>query len=88
MISADLLQILRCPWDPLRQTSLRPLETHLVCEQCALRFPIKDGFPVLVVEEAALPSGCRGLDQLPCRKSEVRSQKSEVRSQKSEMIDP
>jgi uncharacterized protein YbaR (Trm112 family) len=68
MISADLLQILRCPWDPLRQTSLRAEERALVCEQCALRFPIKDGFPVMVVEEAELPPGCRALDQLPCQK--------------------
>jgi uncharacterized protein YbaR (Trm112 family) len=69
MISADLLQLLRCPWDPRRQTPLALQEGHLVCEQCALRFPIKDGFPVLVVEEAELPAGCRSLDQLPCQKN-------------------
>ena len=68
MISADLLQLLRCPWDPRRQTALVLGESQLVCEQCALRFPIKDGFPVLVVEEAELPAGCRSLDQLPCQK--------------------
>jgi uncharacterized protein len=69
MISPDLLQMLRCPWDPRRQTSLTVAENSLVCEQCALRFPIKDGFPVLVVEEAELPPGCRSLEQLPCRKT-------------------
>jgi uncharacterized protein YbaR (Trm112 family) len=67
MISADLLQLLRCPWDPARQSSLRAEENALVCEQCALRFPIKDGFPVMVVEEAELPPGCRNLDRLPCQ---------------------
>ena len=68
MISADLLQMLRCPWDPRRQTALQLQENALVCEQCALRFPIKEGFPSLVVEEAELPAGCRSLDQLPCQK--------------------
>lgn len=68
MISPDLLQMLRCPWDPRRQTPLALGENHLACEQCGLRFPIKDGFPVLVVEEAELPPGCRSLDQLPCQK--------------------
>jgi uncharacterized protein YbaR (Trm112 family) len=67
MISADLLQLLRCPWDPARQASLQAEEHALVCEYCALRFPIKDGFPVMVVEEAELPPGCRSLDRLPCQ---------------------
>jgi uncharacterized protein YbaR (Trm112 family) len=69
MISPDLLQLLRCPWDPRRQTPLSLGEGHLRCEQCALRFPIRDGFPVLVVEEAQLPAGCRSLDQLPCQEN-------------------
>jgi hypothetical protein len=33
-----------------------------------LKFPIKDGFPVLVVEEAELPAGCDCLEQLPCQR--------------------
>jgi len=41
---------------------------HLVCERCALRFPIKDGFPVLLVEEAELPTGCESTNQLPCQR--------------------
>jgi hypothetical protein len=35
-----------------------------------LRFPIKDGLPVLVVEEAELPQACPSLDRLPCQKPE------------------
>lgn len=65
----DLLEILRCPMDPARQTPLNLEETRLVCPRCGLRFPIKDGFPVLVVEEAELPPGCESLDQLPGRHS-------------------
>jgi uncharacterized protein YbaR (Trm112 family) len=67
MISPELLEILRCPLDPSR-TRLSLEGDHLVCERCRLRFPIKDGFPVLVVEEAELPPGCDSLNQLPCQR--------------------
>ena len=66
MISPDLLAILRCPMDPSR-TELRMDDKCLVCERCELRFPIKDGFPILVVEEAELPAGCESLSELPCQ---------------------
>ena len=67
MISPELLDILRCPLDPSR-TRLTLEGDHLVCERCRLRYPIKDGFPVLVVEEAELPPGCESLRQLPCQR--------------------
>jgi hypothetical protein len=67
MINPDLLAILRCPLNPSR-TRLVADKDCLVCERCALRFPIRDGFPVLVVEEAELPTGCDNLSQLPCQK--------------------
>jgi uncharacterized protein YbaR (Trm112 family) len=68
MLPADFLEILRCPMDPKREATLtQPDDLHLVCSRCALRFPIKDGFPVLVVEEAELPQGCPSLDRLPCQ---------------------
>lgn len=67
MISPELLEILRCPLDPSR-TRLSLESDCLVCERCRLRFPIKDGLPVLVVEEAGLPPGCRNLSELPCQR--------------------
>jgi uncharacterized protein YbaR (Trm112 family) len=67
MISQDLLDILRCPLDP-SNTKLKFENEGLVCERCALRFRIKDGFPVLVAEEAELPADCRRLADLPCQK--------------------
>jgi uncharacterized protein YbaR (Trm112 family) len=71
MLPADFLAILRCPMDPAREAALtQPDDLHLVCSRCGLRFPIKDGFPVLVVEEAELPPGCPSLDRLPCQHSE------------------
>lgn len=67
MISQDLLDILRCPMDP-SNTRLTLEGDHLICQRCALKFKIKDGLPILVAEEAELPSGCASLDQLPCQK--------------------
>jgi uncharacterized protein YbaR (Trm112 family) len=67
MIGQELLDILRCPMDP-SCTRLVPEGEALVCQRCRLKFPIKDGFPVLVVEEAELPPGCPSLDQLPCQR--------------------
>jgi uncharacterized protein YbaR (Trm112 family) len=67
MISPELLAILRCPMSPSK-TRLLLQDNHLVCERCALKFPIKDGFPVLVVEEAELPAGCESLSRLPCQR--------------------
>lgn len=66
MISSDLLEILRCPLDPSR-TRLELDGDNLVCQRCRARFKIKDGFPVLVAEEAILPPGCDSLEQLPCQ---------------------
>ena len=69
MISQDLLEMLRCPLRP-SDTRLRLEGDHLACERCALRFAIKDGFPILVAEEAELPQGYESMNQLPCRHEE------------------
>ena len=66
MLSQDLLDILRCPLNP-GEARLRLQDDHLECERCALRFKIKDGFPILVVEEAELPAGIESVSQLPCQ---------------------
>lgn len=67
MISQELLEILRCPMDPERKTPLVLEQDHLLCPRCRLVFKIRDGFPVLIVEEAELPPGCASLSQLPCQ---------------------
>ena len=66
MISKDLLDILRCPLDPSRAKLILEGD-RLVCDRCALGFKIKDGFPILVVEESVLPKGCESVSQLPCQ---------------------
>src|SRR5262249_17893551 len=45
---------------------------HLVCERCRLVFKIKDGFPVLIAEEAELPPGLKSLEEVPCQKEHDR----------------
>lgn len=67
MISQELLDILRCPLDP-SHTRLDLENDRLICQRCRLRFRIKDGFPVLIVDDAELPSGCRSIDELPCQR--------------------
>lgn len=68
MISPEFLERLRCPMDPGREARLAQEEDRLVCQRCGLRFRVKDGIANLVVEEAELPAGCLGLDQLPCQR--------------------
>jgi uncharacterized protein YbaR (Trm112 family) len=67
MISQELLNILRCPIDPIRTARLTLDSERLICERCGVRYPIKDGLPVMIVDEAELPAGCPRLEQLPCQ---------------------
>lgn len=69
MVSPELLEILRCPMDP-SHTRLALSGNKLICDRCKVNFPIKDGFPVLVIEEAELPPGCESVRNLPCQQSQ------------------
>lgn len=53
-IDADLLEMLACPSDdhaPLREEQRDGAEV-LVCTYCASSFPVEDGIPVLLLDEA------------------------------------
>jgi len=67
MISPELLDMLRCPLDPLH-TRLEQTEAGVVCQRCRLVFPEREEILCMVPEEAMLPAGCASLDDLPCRK--------------------
>ena len=58
-VDADLLSILRCP---LTRSPLRQDGDFLTAEVGGLRYPVKDGIPVMLVEEAQLPDGVESLD--------------------------
>jgi uncharacterized protein len=62
-ISLDphVLNILRCP---LTRSKLRQEGDFLVAEVGGLRYPLRDGIPVLLVEEAQLPQGVSSLAEL------------------------
>jgi uncharacterized protein YbaR (Trm112 family) len=52
MIDKELLEILACP---LCKTPVELVEDRLVCTQCGRRYPIRDGIPVMLIDEAELP---------------------------------
>lgn len=54
MIDAELLKILACP---ACKTGVKLAGEKLVCQNpgCGLRYPIRDGIPVMLIEEAQKP---------------------------------
>jgi uncharacterized protein YbaR (Trm112 family) len=67
MINQELLEMLRCPMDPERAARLEETPAGLVCQRCRLTYPIREGIPCMLVEEARLPEGCAALSDLPCQ---------------------
>jgi uncharacterized protein len=62
-ISPDLLEILVCP---LGKSALELDGDRLICKRCGPVFAIKDGIPIMLIEEAQLPAGCNSVQDLPC----------------------
>ena len=58
-VDPDLLSILRCP---LTRSPLRQEGDFLIAEVGGLRYPVRDGIPVMLIEEAELPDGVESLD--------------------------
>jgi uncharacterized protein len=52
-IDPDLLEILACPDD--HHAPVREVGEYLVCTECRRRFPIRDGIPVMLLDEALPP---------------------------------
>jgi len=51
-IPEDLLAIMACPEC---RSPLEDRETALVCRGCGLHYPVRDGIPVMLPEEAFRP---------------------------------
>ncbi len=49
MIDQELLAILACP---ACQSDVVFKDNKIVCTKCGRKFPVKDGIPVMLVEEA------------------------------------
>lgn len=54
VISADLLEILACPACDTRPKVVLEND-RLRCTECGRRYPIRDGIPVMLVEDAEWP---------------------------------
>ena len=52
MIDKELLEILACP---VCKTGVTEEDEHLVCGECGRRYPIRDGIPIMLVNEAQQP---------------------------------
>ena len=52
MIDPTLLELLACP---ACKTAVREEGDQLVCVRCGRRSPVRDGIPVMLVEEAEQP---------------------------------
>jgi len=78
MISQEFLDKLRCPLDT--RTRLEATPEGLLCQRCHLRFPVKQGIPCLVVEDAELPAGCSNLQELPCQQKDTVASREKVNS--------
>jgi hypothetical protein len=63
-IDPELLDILRCP---LTHSRLRPEGDFLIAEVGGLAYPVRDGIPVMLMEEAKLPAGVGSLEELKQR---------------------
>ncbi|GAB3566945.1 Trm112 family protein [Amycolatopsis endophytica] len=62
-LDAQLLEILACPSDdhaPLRAgTAGDPEADALTCTSCGREYPVRDGIPVLLLDEATIPGESR-----------------------------
>ncbi|AEW94387.1 MULTISPECIES: Trm112 family protein [Streptomycetaceae] len=59
-LEASLLEILACPacHAPLRETGEDTETAELICtgDDCGLAYPVRDGIPVLLIDEARRPA--------------------------------
>ena len=72
MINDGLLKILACP---ACHESVRVEGEKIVCTGCGRRYPIRDGIPIMLLDEAELPregpSGAAGASTDPDTETKV-----------------
>ena len=54
-VDPELLEILVCPNDRGEVTYIESDEV-IVCESCGYRYPVRDGIPVMLIDEAEKPT--------------------------------
>ena len=58
-LDAELLEILVCPNDRGDVDYLEH-EQVIVCRTCGYRYPVRDGIPVMLIDEAEKPGSAKG----------------------------
>ena len=66
-VDKELLDILRCP---VTRSRLRQEGDYLIAEVGGLAFPVREGIPVMLAEEAKLPEGIKTLEDFKRQFSE------------------
>ena len=61
VLDPQILNILRCP---LTHSRLRQEGDWLIAEIGGLRYPVRDGIPVMLMEEAQLPADVKSLEEM------------------------
>ena len=56
LISPELLQIMQCP-ACAGSLSERPDPPALVCGACGRAYPVEDGIPIMLIDDAEAPDG-------------------------------
>jgi uncharacterized protein len=64
VLDPEIVALLRCP---LTRSRLHQEGDWLVAEVGGLRYPIRDGFPLMLVEEARLPAGIATVDEFKAK---------------------
>lgn len=59
-VDPELLTILRCP---ITHSPLRQEGDFLVAEVGGLKYPVREGIPIMLAEEAKLPADVSSLDE-------------------------
>ena len=59
-IDTELLEILRCP---ITRSRLRQEGDYLIAEVGGIAYPVRQGIPVMLAEEAKLPDGIISLEE-------------------------
>lgn len=54
MIDKELLDILACP---ACKADVKLENDKIICTKCGLRYAIRDGIPIMLIDEAEKPSG-------------------------------
>jgi uncharacterized protein YbaR (Trm112 family) len=60
MIDKELLDILACP---ACKADVKLEGEKIICVKCLRRYPIKDDIPIMLIDEAELPSGSKEGDK-------------------------